>query len=222
MEPSSYHSTTINNGDKMIKTITFDFGGVLYKYDGEYLMNELASHSTCDSEAFVDTLRGSALDRAHFRGEIKADELVEILNERVGLNMNVDDLAEAYENSVTPNEEMFDLVKELEKEYNLQLYSDTPEILYERVIKNMPVIESFSAVTLSFEVGQLKDSVKGYEEVIDKSEHSAHEIVFIDDREEFIRVANQQEIKGIQFTKMEKLLRELKMAGVKLDEKFEA
>lgn len=183
-------------------------------------MVELASHSAHKPESFEEKLRGSALDRAHFRGEIKADELLEILSEKVGLTMTVDQLAEAYENSVYPNEEIFELVKELEKNYNLQLYSDTPKILYDRVMKKMPVIDYFREVTLSFEVGELKDSPRGYEEVISKSNHSPEEIIFIDDREEFVEQAKELGINGIQFTDIDNLIEELNKLGVKLDGKY--
>lgn len=211
----------LNSGDKMIKTITFDFGGVLYDYDGDRLMNELASHSGHKPKAFEEKLRGSALDRAHFRGEIEADELVEILSEKVGLTMTVDQLAEAYENSVNPNEEIFELVKQLNKNYNLQLYSDTPKILYDRVIKKMPVIDYFGEVTLSFEVGELKDSPRGYEEVISKSSHSPEEIIFIDDRGEFVEQAKELGINGIKFTNINNLIEELNKLGVELDGQFD-
>ena len=58
----------------------------------------------------------------------------------MGLSLTEEELAEIYADSVEPNEKMFDLVRALEGNYNLQLYSDTPEILYERVIKKMPII----------------------------------------------------------------------------------
>ncbi len=205
----------------MIKTITFDFGGVLYHYYGDRLMDELASRSPHEPGIFGEKLRDSALDRAHFRGEIKAEELVEILSEKVGLTITVDQLAEAYENSVSPNEEIFELVKELKENYNLQLYSDTPKILYDRVIKKMPIIDCFGEVTLSFEVGELKDSPRGYQEVISKSNHSPEEIIFIDDRDEFVEQAKELGINGIKFTDINNLLEELNQLGVTLDGQFD-
>lgn len=211
-----------NNGGKMIKTITFDFGGVLYKYDGDVLLEALSSGSDIEFEDFRNLLAGSSLDRAHFRGELKAAELLKILRDEVGLSLTESELARAYENSVKPNEEVFKLVRALEDDYNLQLYSDTPEILYEKVIRKMPVFDSFSAVTLSFEVGELKDSSKGYLEVIEKSKHAPEEIVFIDDREEYIKKAGEIGINGIQFKSTENLIDKLEKLGVKLDGKLDS
>ncbi|MBS3788011.1 HAD hydrolase-like protein [Candidatus Bipolaricaulota bacterium] len=205
----------------MIKTITFDFGGVLYDYYGERLLSELASSSKETIDNLKAVLQGSELDRAHFRGEIKAAELLEILEDMVGLKMIEDELASAYANSVEPKEEMFDLVRELNGHYNLQLYSDTPKILYDRVMTDMPIFDLFSSATLSFEVGQLKDSPEGHKEVIKKAGHSAEEIVFIDDREEFVEQASELGIKGIKFTGMSKLIDDLTELGVKLDGKFD-
>lgn len=205
----------------MIKTITFDFGGVLYDYHGEILLGKLASRSMVTLDELKASLKGSDLDRAHFRGEIKAEELLEILENRIKLKMTEDELAQAYADSVEPKEEMFDLVRELEGNYNLQLYSDAPEILYNRVMIKMPIFDLFSAVTLSFEVGQLKDSPRGHKEVIEKAGHSPEEIIFIDDRGEFVEQANELGIKGIKFSTIDELIVDLTELGVKLNGKFD-
>lgn len=205
----------------MIKTITFDFGGVLYDYDGDGLVEKLAANSDKGSEELRELMAGSSLDRAHFRGEVEADELLEILEDRVGLDITVEELACIYADSVKPKEEVFDLVRALEDDYNLQLYSDTPKILYEKVMINMPVFESFSAVTLSFRVGKLKDSPDGHREVIEKSGHPPEEIIFIDDREEFVAQANELGINGIKFTGLVELLKDLNELGVNPDGKFD-
>lgn len=55
----------------MIKTITFDFGGVLYDYDGEVLINEFVERSEKGPEELRELMNGSSLDHAHFRGEVK-------------------------------------------------------------------------------------------------------------------------------------------------------
>ena len=205
----------------MIKTITFDFGGVLYRYDGDVLLEALSGGSNIDLKDFKSLLAGSKLDRAHFRGEIKAAELLELLRNKVGLNMTEDDLANAYSDSVKPNEEVFELVRALEGDYNLQLYSDTPEILYETVIKNMPIIDSFSALTLSFEVGELKDSPSGYQDVINKSNHEPGEIAFVDDRKEYAEKARELGIHGIRFKGIRELIESFEEVGVKLDGKLD-
>ena len=205
----------------MIKTITFDFGGVLYKYDGDNLLNALSGGSDIGIEDFRNLMSGSTLDRAHFRGELNARELLEILREEVGLSLTEEELAEIYADSVEPNEKMFDLVRALDGNYNLQLYSDTPEILYERVIKKMPIIDAFSAVTLSFEVGELKDSPHGYRDLIEKSTHSPEQIIFIDDREKYVEKAKEMGINGIQFTEFDRLINQLESHGVKLNGKLD-
>lgn len=205
----------------MIKTITFDFGGVLYDYHEEKLLEELFTRSTGDLNDFKTLAEGSDLDRQHFRGELEANELLEVLETRIGLKMTEDELAQVYVDSVEPKEEMFNLVLELKDKYNLQLYSDTPKILYERVIAEMPIFDLFSAVTLSFRIGKLKDSPEGHREVIEKAGHSPEEIVFIDDQEDYVKQANKLGINGIKFTNIRELVKELASFGVKLNGKFD-
>ena len=205
----------------MIKTVTFDFGGVLYSYDGEKFLEILSARSNVDKETIGERMSGSRLDIAHFKGEVEAPELLKILEDRIGLNMTRDELAKAYADIVGPNEEMFDLVRELKNDYNLQLYSDTPKILYDHVMVHMPIIDMFSATTLSFELGELKDSSKGYREMIDKSGHLPEEIVFIDDKEKVIDKANEFGINGVRFRSLEDLLEQLKKLGVSPDGKFD-
>jgi HAD superfamily hydrolase (TIGR01509 family) len=205
----------------MIRTITFDFGGVLHDYDGEVLISEFVERSEKGPEELREIMNGSSLDRAHFRGEVKADELLDILGDRVGLKMTEEELARIYADSVQPKEEVMDLVRELEGDYDLQLYSDTPKILYEKVMTGMPVFDSFSAVTLSFRVGKLKDEPDGHREVIEKSGHAPEEIIFIDDREEFVQQANELGINGIKFTEIDGLIKDLNKLGVNPDGKFD-
>ncbi|MBS3735621.1 HAD hydrolase-like protein [Candidatus Bipolaricaulota bacterium] len=205
----------------MIKTITFDFGGVLYDYDGEILLERLASRSKGTLNDLKALLKESELDRAHFRGEIEAEELLNVLEDLVGLELNVEELASAYADSVQPKEEMFELVRELKVNYNLQLYSDTPKILYDRVITDMPIFELFSDVILSFRVGKLKDSPEGHREVIEKAGYSPGEIIFIDDRGEFVDQAKELDINGIKFTSINDLIEDFAGLGVKLDGKFD-
>lgn len=205
----------------MIKTITFDFGGVLYDYDGKILLERLTSRSKGSLNDLKALLEESELDRAHFRGDIEAEELLDVLEDLVGLEMNAEELASAYAASVEPKEEMFELVRELKGNYNLQLYSDTPKILYDRVMTDMPIFELFSDVTLSFRVGKLKDSPEGHREVIKKAGHSPEEIIFIDDRDEFVNQANELGINGIKFTGINQLIEDFAKLGVKLDGKFD-
>ncbi|MEF8916167.1 MAG: HAD family hydrolase [Candidatus Bipolaricaulota bacterium] len=205
----------------MIKTITFDFGGVLYDYDGEILLERLASRSKGTLNDLKALLKESELDRAHFRGEIEAEELLNVLEDLVGLELNVEELASAYADSVQPKEEMFELVRELKVNYNLQLYSDTPKILYDHVITDMPIFELFSDVILSFRIGKLKDSPEGHREVIEKAGYSPEEIIFIDDRGEFVDQAKELDINGIKFTSINALIEDFAGLGVKLDGKFD-
>ncbi len=205
----------------MIKTITFDFGGVLYKYHEEKVLEELLSRSTGGLSELKALTEGDNLERMHFRGELEAKKLLEVLESRIGLKMTEDELAHVYAASVEPKEEMFDLVRKLKDKYNLQLYSDTPKILYERVIAEMPIFDLFSAVTLSFRIGKLKDSPEGHREVIEKADHSPEEIVFIDDQEDYVKQANQLGINGIKFTDIRELVKDLASLGVKLNGKFD-
>ncbi len=200
----------------MIKTITFDFGGVLYTYDELPLITGLAEHSDATPAQITQALSGSKLDRAHFRGELKADALLETLRDQINLKMTVEELADAYARCVTPNEDVFGIIERLHQNYNLQLYSDTPELLYDHVMTEMPVFDYFSAKTLSFEIGELKDSEAGYLDMIEKSRHAPGEIVFIDDREEYALKAMGLGVNGIQYSSTDQLTEDLKALNVEI------
>ncbi|MFP3952533.1 MAG: HAD family hydrolase [Candidatus Acetothermia bacterium] len=200
----------------MIKTITFDFGGVLYAYDEIPLIKTLAERSDASLVQMKEALSGSQLNRAHFRGELEASTLLERLKERINLRMSVDELADTYARCVTPNEDIFKLVERLHTNYNLQLYSDTPKLLYDHVMTKMPVFGYFSAKTLSFEVGELKDSEAGYLDMIEKSRHTPGEIAFIDDRVEYAMMARELDVNGIQYSNTEKLTDDLKQLDVEI------
>lgn len=198
----------------LIKTITFDFGGVLYFYDDRPLMTELASRSNAGYDMVAEALGDSNLDRAHFKGELDAETLLDLLRDKIDLSMTRSELSEAYSRCVTPNEELFELIESLYGRYSLQLFSDTPRLLYEDFMTQMPVYDYFSATTLSFEIGALKDSPEGYRDMIKKSNHKPGEIVFIDDVEEHAKTANRMGINGIQYVNTQELLKELRRLNV--------
>lgn len=198
----------------MIKTIVFDFGNVMYPYTKDIFFRNLTSTSPLVFEEIKKKFFQSGIEDQYSTGKIDTEEFYLALKDKLDLNINKKKFLQHYTDIFTPNEEVLTLIQKLDKNYRLQLYSDTNPVHYQRKIKTCPVYHLFAAVTLSFRVGVLKESEKGYREVIQKSGNRPEEIVFTDDKTKHIRTAEKLGIKTIHFRNSEQLKEELKELGV--------
>jgi putative hydrolase of the HAD superfamily len=81
-------------------------------------------------------------------------------------------------------------------------------------MKNFPVLNNFDSFILSFEIGERKPHPKIFQKAIEKARALPSECLYIDDMKEFIKVAGDMGMIGIQFVSVEQLENELKIFGV--------
>jgi putative hydrolase of the HAD superfamily len=202
-----------------IKALLFDLGKVVIDFDFELGMERLVGRCGLPHEQFKQVLFDKAWIRPYERGEISTAEYHRYLCEAGQLRMELAEFHDSWSAVFLPDllvpEE---LLADLGERYPMILVSNTNESHAAYVARHYNVLDYFDAKIFSHIVGSLKPDRKIYEAAIAAAGHPADELLFIDDREENIRGAEELGIRAHQFTTSQRLVEALRAHGVEVHE----
>lgn len=198
----------------MIKTIFFDWGGVLIDNPVEALNEYCAFSVGVSVSQWVDFFAENEADLQ--TGKISMDEFSLRIKNKFSLNFTPhrDTWKDAIENAFYEKKESFNLIEKLkDRGYHLGLLSNTEEptvsIYSEREYEKYFQTAIFSCVE------KVRKPDKGiYEKALEASCSLPEETVFIDDRQENIEAAIALGIKGILYTTFAEVEKRLFEVGV--------
>jgi glucose-1-phosphatase len=200
-----------------VKAVIFDFGNVICTFDMRLFVEKIEPLTTIPASRLHEILHTSFdLGRAYETGLMTSDQFFQQISERYALTISKQNFVRAFTDVFTPIPSTLQLIKTLKSSYKLGLLSNTNEWHYERVIRRYDVYPLFDAVTLSFEVGAMKPAKKIYHDALTKLGVRPDDCIYIDDIQENLDGAAQLGIRGILYTSHEKLVSELREAGVRL------
>lgn len=197
----------------MIKCIIFDWGGVLIDNPKEELLEYCASYLKTDKETLEKEFREYS---AKFqKGEISEDEVWSGVCIKLNIKKPDESLwKRAVEEVFRNREEVFNLVKSLkEKGYKVGFLSNTEVPAMEYFLEKK-YDHYFDAVLFSCTEGRAKPEKEIYLTITEKLQVEPHEIVFIDDKEEFIEGAEKAGLNGIVFKTIEQIKERLRKLSV--------
>jgi putative hydrolase of the HAD superfamily len=199
----------------MIKAIIFDFGNVVCEFDNNIFLRKI-SEFTDKSTSELNQLiyLSSDLPKRYETGLISSDQFFNEISKRCNLSMPKSEFIKAYTDIFTPIKTSFELIRNLKSQYKLALLSDTSEWDFEYGIRLVEVFDLFDAVTLSFEVKALKPDKKIFYDVLAKLSVEPEECIYIDDIEEYVRVARRIGIHAIHYTSHTDLCHSLRKLSV--------
>lgn len=188
-----------------IKNIIFDLGKVLLNLDFDASIKafqklgsdgEILDHKNAYADPVFYNLEVGKISPAEFRtGARKA------LKNPKATDQEIDDAWYAMIKDIPANRVA--VLKELNKNYNLYLYSNTNQIHMDRLLvefKTMHGIEFpslFKTAYYSHEINDRKPEVSSFEKVIQLSGINPEESLFIDDLENNIRGAEKAQLKTL-------------------------
>lgn len=186
----------------MIKAIIFDCFGVLVtdSLDAIINSNDLSEIQRDEIKSYVTAANKGSISVAEYRSEVANI-----------LNMEHKDLNSAIKNGEIKDENLLEYIRELKKEYKIGLLSNVTSLdsLKSRFAEN-ELEDNFDVVVASGQIGYAKPEAEAYEITADKLGVSLGECVMIDDREEYVNAAVGIGMKGIVYTGMNDLKKELK------------
>jgi len=193
----------------MIKTIIFDWGGVLTvgKYTRSILKN-------------ISEERGIAIDEIYLgfdkvivemnAGKINFREFDEKIEEKLSLDIDEEKMRDFFRRSIVPSEDVIQLVKRLNSGYDLIMLSNNDEVTVGNLEKyHKDMLDLFSKRYFSYELNVRKPNLAIFEYALEDAGLVASECVFIDDKQKNVDAANEVGMKGILFESAEKLEKDL-------------
>lgn len=181
----------------MIKAIIFDCFGVLIGTGYWNVYEKMGGDLTKDKK-FLDDL----LNKANL-GVISSDALHTATSNRLGISK--EKWVSALRNDEKTNEEVFSFIKkELRGSYKLCLLSNGS---LEGIKRKIPpdLLSLFDVVVTSVEVQLLKPDPEIFRYAASKLQVLPSQALFIDDREEYLRGAEEIGMKGIKFKNVKQL-----------------
>jgi putative hydrolase of the HAD superfamily len=205
-----------------IKAIIFDLGGVVVEFDFSRFFRDVIAISPLnkpDSLLLLEFWRQSDI---YHQGKISNEEFYNLACEL--LQISALDQKEFFDsfNSVVSivREDILELIKNIKEQNDLKLLclSNVNSSHWHFLMEHNPKLSDFfDDLILSFEVHLMKPDPRIFQLAIQKAGCKAEEIIFIDDGLNNVRSAREMGINGIKFTTLEDLVKDLKIAKIKLN-----
>ena len=198
-----------------VEAVIFDFGNVICRLDNGLFIKRISRYSELD-EAELDRLiyQSSDLPARYETGLITSDEFFVAVSSLCGLTVSRDVFVEAYTDIFTPIDTSFALIKRLSGSLKLGLLSNTSEWDYQYGIKTTGLLPYFDSVSLSFKCRSMKPDTGIYHHALRELAVNPSFCVYIDDKDEYVQVANDLGMFGICYRQEEGLLSELSKLGI--------
>lgn len=191
----------------MIKTVLFDYAGVITPTKNNYIFafenskrfglspKELMQMTY---ENWDETVVGKQKCSV-FWGQI-ADKL----------NIEPDELKKLVIDTFPIDKRMVDVIKKTKENYTTVLFSNQIKDWLEKVIEDNKLKDLFNYLVNSYNVGAKKPDQKIFLEALRRTSSKPEEVLFIDDALENIEAAKQMGINAIQFDNFEQFLTQYK------------
>lgn len=203
----------------MIRTIVFDMGGVLIKFDREYFIRRLnvdpMDEQILMNEVFC-SLEWARMDRGSLTEADAAKSICARLPER--LHLAAERLVTMWERPILEVDGMYDLVKELkDRGYKVYLLSNA-SVRQHEYWPRIPAAELFDGKLISSDVHLVKPQPEIYRLFCDTFQVLPDECFFIDDSPQNIEGAYEVGIQGAIFHgEVGALRKSLRTVGVAVD-----
>jgi len=191
-----------------VKVVLFDLGNVIVFVDHMHICKNIAEWGGSPADIYQYIFK-ERIEEELDRGEITPFHLFAAIKERFNLRLDYDDFLKVWSSGFVPNEEIVPLIEELKSWYRLSLLSNTNHVHFEAIRRDMPILSAFETCFLSYEMGLRKPDHRIYKRVLDALHVMPGECIYIDDSEPFIETARGLGIKGVVFSDVPRLRKEL-------------
>lgn len=199
-----------------IRLIAFDLGNVLVQVDHGLFCRRLAVAAGVDPATVFKVVFQSHLEPGFDTGKLTPREFHARIMATFGLELDFAEFASWWNDIFLPLPAMEDLVAQLAGRLPLFLLSNTNILHFDYIRANYPVIKYFNRLLLSFELGCRKPEAAIYQALIEAAGLPPEQVLFIDDRLDFVNAARSHKLQVWHFQGPEHLRQELSRQGLLL------
>ncbi|MFA6268620.1 MAG: HAD-IA family hydrolase [archaeon] len=201
----------------MIKCIFFDLGGVVLPTPIEGVLTEIARELNIPV-AFLNQVRNENKE-ALWDGKMSVKDIVVLVKKEFSLPSSVEDILGIWEKTYLrvnlPDPKVILLIKNLKKKYKVGFISNLWD-LSAQINRKRKLCADFDLCVFSCELGIHKPQKEIFDLAIKKAGCLGEECVFIDDRKEYFKVAEEAGMKTFEYKGLDQLVLELKELGVEV------
>lgn len=196
----------------MIKTIIFDFGGVVsigrfFPVVAENLSRKFGiSKDIIQQNLYLH-------ETEYMLGNHSTTTFWE--NVCKDIDIPYKEFAEIFGSSYEPNLEVIEYIDDIKQRYQIILHSDNFEALAQTVKNDVRLEGLFERMYFSNEIHLLKNDEASFRHVLNDINRAPEECAFIDDKEKNLIVPKSIHINTILFKDVEQLKKELAQLGVR-------
>jgi len=196
----------------MIKVIAFDFGGVIYTYNHDILMKDVARELKQQVRAVTNAWKVKIKD--YERGKISEDEFWTAFLRKLNINYDKKILHQITIRHFKPITGSLKILADLKDKVVIGLISNQTSWI-EDLERKYKFKKLFDMLVISKDVSLRKPSKSIFKLFIKKTKVKPNEIIFIDDSFNYKDATESVGINFIHFQNSKKLKNELKSYGVK-------
>lgn len=196
----------------MAKTIIFDLGGVLVHLDWDKVCAPLARLSSLSYDAVRKEVQNGPIVESSMLGHLDPPEFHVSLCAKLDVDIAFDRFIDLWNGLLSANDDMTPLVQELGSGHRLVLASNTDATHFKYSREHFDVLRSFDHYFLSYEMGLIKPDTAYFHRVLEGLHTTAGDCVFIDDRPENVRSAQEMGINALVFESADGLKADLEAA----------
>ena len=209
------------SGTAKIKAIIFDLGNVLIDFDHMIAAQKISGFTNMAAEDIFNLFFDSPLTGSFEEGRISPRDFFSDVKERLNLKLDYDGFLPIWNGIFffsEKNRSVYGLAKSLKKRYNVSALSNVNILHLEHIKKNFPIFDAFHNVITSCELGFKKPDPAIYKKALEISGVEAASAFYTDDRAELTEKAKELGIRSFVFTGVEQLRKDLRAAGVNINQ----
>jgi len=196
--------------DRKYPVIVSDLGNVILPFNYETAVNKLELIEKGLGNKFLTYLKSNyEIHKKNERGDISSGEFIRIMVRALDYKVSQEEFCNIYSKIFIVNEPLVSLLAELHKKYTLILLSNTNKIHRDYGWGDLPFLQYFDKLILSYEVHAVKPEPEIYKAVEAFTKIPPENHLFIDDIAEYAEAAKKMGWDAIQYINFTKLEMEL-------------
>lgn len=199
------------------KAIAFDLGNVIFPFSHLKIVENLSPGSPFPPDEIFRRIFESGLEKEFDLGHYSPEEFFFKVKTELELEFDMEKFKEAWNSIFTVDENVVNLMLNLKKYgYPVYVISNTNELHYKYLVEKHQIMETVDGSILSFKVGARKPDPIIFRRAVEIIGLPAEQVVFTDDKLEFVKAAEKEGMKGIKFEGALQLAGSLTRLGFRL------